>query len=306
MQTAEHGRGILLSGGSGLIGSELRRSFAARGVPVLRLVRGTAADDSELTWNPDALPAIEAEAELDGCGAAIHLSGASIAGQKWTPERIEELTHSRVNSTLALTRLLASLRHPPRTLLVASAVGIYGDRGNEILDETSAPGAGFLANLCREWEAAAQPARDAGIRVVHLRFGVVLSPASGALAKMLPLFRLGLGGPLGSGRQWMSWIGLDDAVGAMQYALQTPTVEGPVNLTAPNPVTNAEFTRLLAHALRRPAFLPAPAFALRLAFGRMADEALLASTRAMPSRLLTHGFQFRHGTLHEALRAALG
>ena len=162
MQTTEHGRGILLSGGSGLIGSALRRSFATRGVPVLRLVREAAAGEDELTWNPDALPAIEAEAELDGCEAAIHLSGASIAGQKWTPERIKELTHSRVNSTLALTRLLASLRHPPRTLLVASAVGIYGNRGNEILDETSAPGAGFLANLCREWEAAAQPARAGG------------------------------------------------------------------------------------------------------------------------------------------------
>jgi uncharacterized protein len=305
MQTAEQNRRIILSGSSGLIGTALRQEFAANGRPVLRLVRGLAKHDDELEWNSDALPAAEEAAELDDCEAAIHLSGASVAGEHWTPAWLAELTRSRVNSTVALARLLASLRHPPRTLLVASAVGFYGDRGNEILDETSAPGTGFLANLCREWEAAAQPARGVGIRVVHLRFGVVLSPASGALAKMLPLFRMGLGGPLGSGRQWMSWIGLQDAVAAIRFALKTPAVEGALNLTAPNPVTNAEFTRLLAHQLHRPAILPAPAFALRLAFGKMADETLLASTRAMPSRLLTHGFQFKHGTLHEALCAAL-
>ncbi|MGB7549276.1 MAG: TIGR01777 family oxidoreductase, partial [Terracidiphilus sp.] len=209
------------------------------------------------------------------------------------------------DSTRALTTLLAGLRRPPRALLVASAVGIYGDRGNELLDESSAPGTGFLADLCRQWEAAAEPAVEAGIRVVHLRFGVVLGPGSGALAQMLPLFRLGLGGALGSGRQWMSWISLADAIAAILFALETPALAGPVNLTAPHPVTNAEFTRALARQLRRPAFLPAPAFALRLALGQMADEALLASTRAVPGRLMEAGFRFAHPTVSEALAAAL-
>lgn len=305
MQTGEQGRKIFISGGSGLIGTALRQQLASSGVPVVQLVRRPATADNQIEWNPNALPVLEETAELDGCAAAIHLSGSSIATKRWTPNHREAMRRSRVNSTVALARLLASLRHPPRTLLVASAVGIYGDRGEEILDETSAAGKGYLAELCQQWESAAQPAREAGIRVVHLRFGVVLSPVSGALAQILPVFRLGLGGPLGSGRQWMSWVSLPDAVAAVLFALNTPGLEGPVNLTAPNPVTNAEFTRQLARKLHRPALLPAPAFVLRLAFGQMADEALLASTRAMPSRLLTHGFQFAHGTLAEALRAVL-
>jgi hypothetical protein len=212
---------------------------------------------------------------------------------------------SRVESTRTLATTLANLRRPPKALLVASATGIYGSRGDEILDESSEPGGGFLADLCREWEAAARPAVEAGIRVVNLRFGVVLGPGPGALAKMLPLFRLGLGGRLGSGRQWMSWISLTDAVAAILFLMDTPALAGPVNLTAPYPVTNAEFTRALAHAIHRPDLLPAPAFALRLALGAMADEALLASARAVPSKLTNAGFSFTHSTLDVALAAAL-
>jgi uncharacterized protein (TIGR01777 family) len=189
-------------------------------------------------------------------------------------------------------------------MLVASAVGIYGNRGDAILDETAPPGSGFLAGVCQQWEAAAEPARQAGIRVVHLRFGVVLG-REGALALMTPVFRLGLGGRLGSGREWMSWISLDDAVSAILFAIEKPSLAGPVNLTSPNPVTNAEFTRALAKQIRRPAILPAPGFALRLALGQMADEALLASTRVQPARLIAAGFQFAHPTIGQALAAAL-
>lgn len=297
---------VVLSGASGMLGSSLRHALAARGIPVIQLVRGTPTGQDQLLWNPAADPAMADPVPLEGCAAAIHLSGANVAAHRWTAAYRREMTASRVDSTRALARLLASLRTPPATLLVASAVGFYGNRGDELLDETSQAGSGFLAELCRQWEAAAQPALDAGIRVVHLRFGVVLSPGPGALARMLPLFRLGLGGPLGSGRQWMSWIGIEDAIRAVLFALGTPSLAGPVNLTAPSPVTNAEFAHALARQLRRPAVLPVPAFALRLALGRMADEALLASTRAVPSRLLVAGFHFAHPTVDKALAAALG
>lgn len=288
-----------------MLGGSLQRALAAREVPVLQLVRAAPARPGQLVWNPAAEPALADPAALEGCAAAIHLSGANVAAHRWTAAYRHEMEDSRVGSTRALAKLLAGLRTPPHTLLVASAIGFYGDRGDELLDETSAPGKGFLANLCRQWEAAAQPAVQAGIRVVHLRFGVVLSPGPGALARMLPLFRLGLGGRLGNGRQWMSWISLEDALRGVLFALATPALAGPVNLTAPSPVTNAEFTRALARQLRRPALLPAPAFALRLALGQMADEALLASTRVVPSRLLVEGFHFAHPTVDRALAFAL-
>ena len=212
---------------------------------------------------------------------------------------------SRVETTRALAETLAGLAQPPATLVVASATGVYGDRGDEWLDESSAPGSGFLAELCREWEAAARPAAEAGIRVLHTRFGVVLGAGAGALAKMLPLFRLGLGGRLGSGRQWMSWVSLADVVEAILFVLDTANLAGAVNVTAPQPVTNAAFTKALAQAVHRPAMIPAPAFALRIALGEMADEALLASARVAPARLLAAGFQFQHATIEEALAAAL-
>jgi uncharacterized protein (TIGR01777 family) len=242
---------------------------------------------------------------LESLTAAIHLSGANVAAHRWTAAYKREIWRSRVESTRTLATALATLNDPPQALLVASATGFYGDRGDEFLDENYGPGSGFLADTCREWEAAAQPAVNAGIRVVHLRFGVVLG-AGGALAKMLPVFRLGLGGRLGSGRQWMSWISLDDVVAAILFALDTPALSGPLNLTAPNPVTNAEFTRALGRAVHRPAIFPAPAFALRLALGAMANEALLASARVVPSRLTSAGFQFAHPTINAALAAALG
>jgi uncharacterized protein (TIGR01777 family) len=215
------------------------------------------------------------------------------------------MTESRVASTQFLSETLAKLRQPPAVLVKASAVGFYGNRGDEILDEDSTAGRGYLAELCKAWEEAARPAVDAGIRVVHLRFGVVLGRTGGAMNRLQPLFRLGLGGRLGSGRQWMSWISEADAVAAALFAVNDPTLSGPVNLVAPQPVTNADFTRELGCAVHRPALLPAPAFALRLAFGEMADEALLASTRALPERLLQAGFSFTHPTLPQAFAAAL-
>ena len=250
-------------------------------------------------------PGDTGHAPLEGSLAAIHLSGASVAGHRWTEAYKRELIASRVDSTRALAMSLAKLRNPPSTLLVASATGFYGNRGDELLTEDSAPGEGFLANVCRQWEAAAQPAVDAGIRVIHLRFGVVLGPGPGALEKMLPIFRLGLGGKLGSGRQWISWISLADVIAAILFALDTPSLAGPINLTSPQPVTNAEFTQALGQQLRRPAILPVPAFAIRLAFGQMADEALLASARVIPARLQSARFQFAHPTIDKAFAAAL-
>jgi len=287
-----------------MLGSALQRRLAERGTTPVQLVRRTAAEKHEVTWDPRAEKIVADPGQLEGVEAAIHLSGASVAGQRWTAAYKRELSESRVGSTRAIARLLTGLRQPPRTLVVASAVGIYGDRGDELLDESSAPGAGFLADLCRAWESAARPAEEAGIRVVHARFGVVLGQGPGALGKMLPVFRWGLGGRLGSGRQWMSWVSVDDAIGAILFALEHE-LSGPVNVVAPNAVTNAEFTRALAKQLHRPALLPAPAFALRLVLGQMADEALLASALVAPAKLLGAGFRFAHPTIEEALRAAV-
>lgn len=303
---AEQSNKIVLSGASGMLGAALRRCLAQRGMPVLQLVRRTPAEKNELSWNPAADTVVTDPEPLEGCSAAIHLSGASVAGHRWTAGYKDQLATSRVSSTRALAGLLAGLRRPPHTFIVASAIGIYGDRGDELLDESSAPGTGFLAHLCVQWEQAARPAEEAGIRVVHTRFGVVLGRGPGALEKMLPIFRLGIGGRLGSGRQWMSWVSLDDTSGAILFALENRELIGPVNVTAPNPITNAEFTRVLAKQLHRPALVPAPAFALRLAFGQMADEALLASALVAPAKLLGTGFRFTHPTLPEALAAALG
>lgn len=298
-------RRVVISGASGLLGRALREGLSAEGVSILQLVRRNAVGSGEIPWNPGASPALEDTAALEGCDGAIHLSGANVASGVWTDAFKRELIASRVDTTRTLAIQLASLEQPPRVWLVASAIGIYGDRNDELLNESSPTGSGFLADLCRQWEAATLPAEEAGIRVVHLRFGVVLSRQGGALSKMVPLFRVGLGGRLGSGRQWMSWVSIDDAVRAAIFALRTPELQGAVNVTAPNPVTNAEFTRLLARHLHRPAVLPAPAFALRMLYGQMADEALLASERALPARLLAGGFEFKYSTLNRALAAAL-
>jgi uncharacterized protein (TIGR01777 family) len=292
-----------------MLGAALRRAIASQNLSTLQLVRRPTASAAELQWNPFAVPAFTDPSRLENLTAAIHLSGSNVAAHRWTTAYKREIASSRIDSTRALAVALTRLRQPPDALLVASATGIYGNRGDELLDEISSPGSGFLADLCRQWEEAARPAVDAGIRVVHLRFGVVLGPSSkshpGALGKMLPIFRLDLGGPLGSGRQWMSWISLDDAVAAILFVLRTPSLAGPVNLAAPTPVTNAEFTRTLARQLHRPAFFTAPAFALRLALGEMADEALLSSARALPAKLTAAGFQFAHPTIDACLAAAL-
>jgi hypothetical protein len=290
------GQRFLFSGASGLLGTALRGALLGSGAEIVQLVRRAPAGPRELRWDPAAQMPIPAMPAVEDLTAAIHLSGAGVAEHRWTPAYRREMWTSRVESTRALCNVLAQLRRPPRTLLVASATGIYGNRGDEVLDEDSAHGRGFLADLCREWEEASRPAETAGVRVVHLRFGVVMAQG-GALARMLPIFRLGLGGPLGNGRQWMSWIAIDDAVAAVRFLLETPSTTGAVNLTWPDPVTNAEFTRVLARHLHRPALMRAPAFALRLAFGHMAGEALLASARVMPSRLLAAGFAFTQARL---------
>jgi len=296
---------IILSGASGMLGSAVDCALIAKGVSTLQLVRRAPTTEGQLQWNPSVDPAIKDPGPLEGATAAIHLSGASVAAHRWTTAYRREMGASRVDSTIRLAKILASLRQPPKALLVASAIGIYGDRGDEVLDENSPPGTGFLADLCRQWEAAAAPALQAGIRVVHLRFGVVLGPGKGALQQMLPPFRLGVGAKLGSGRQWMSWIALEDVVAAILFALDHAKLAGPLNVTSPNPVTNAVFTHALGRQLHRPAVFALPRFALRALFGQMADEALLASARVQPAKLQAAGFQFSLPTIEESLKAAV-
>ncbi|HYV86130.1 MAG TPA: TIGR01777 family oxidoreductase [Patescibacteria group bacterium] len=296
---------VLVSGASGLIGSALMPALAAEGHAAGRLVRketgqpgpGDVAWDVGTGW-------IDAAA-LGSWDAVVSLAGFSVASRRWTDTVKKQIRGSRVDGARLLARALAASARPPRVLVQASAVGYYGDRGDEILAETSRPGRGFLAETCVAWEQAAAPAAARGVRVVFLRFGVVLSARGGALAKLLPPFRLGLAGRIGSGRQYMPWLALDDAVAIVRHALATDALSGPVNAVAPEQVTNAEFTRALARVLRRPAILPLPAFAARLAFGQMADEALLASQRVAPERLAAGGFHFRHPDLEPALRSIL-
>jgi len=303
---------ILVSGASGMIGNALVRSCATDRIQVVRLVRGPSRHGanspsaaSSIVWDPSASMPISDLSGLMGVQAAVHLSGAPVAGPRWTAAYKREIVSSRVLSTLALVNVLTRLRPVPKVLVCASAIGIYGDRGDEILTEDSAPGSGFLAETCITWEAAARAAEDAGIRVVHTRFGVVLSKAGGALAKLLPLFRLGLGGKLADGLAWMPWVTLRDTVGILRYCVQDERIRGAINAVSPTPVTNADFTNALGAALHRPAILPVPAFGLRLAFGEMADQALLASARVVPARLEAAGFQFANPRIGEGLRAVL-
>jgi uncharacterized protein (TIGR01777 family) len=296
---------IIVSGASGLIGSALVPALREEGHEVVALCRAPQAFAGALglVWNPET--GFIDRAGFEGCDAVVHLAGENIAGARWTLAFKQRLRDSRVRGTQLLAETLARLKRPPAVLVCASATGIYGDRGDEVLTEDSPPGTGFLAGLGRDWEAAAEPARAAGLRVVHLRFGVVLSARGGALAKLLPVFRAGLGGPLGHGRQWWPWLALDDAVGVARFALARPALSGPVNAVAPGLVTQAEFARTLGRVLGRPAWLPTPAWALRLALGEMADAALLAGARVRPERLLAAGYPFRRGELGAALRAGL-
>ena len=296
---------ILISGSHGLIGSALVPALTGRGHRVSRLVRSTpTVDQDEIAWDPSA-GTID-RMRLDGIEAVVHLAGERIAGGRWTPGRKATIRDSRINGTHLLCNALARLARPPAVFVGASAIGYYGDRGDERLYEDSPPGSGFLAEVCQQWEAATSSAARAGLRVVNLRIGVVLSAAGGALKLMQRPFRLGLGGTLGNGRQYMSWIALDDVVGAIESALAADALRGPVNAVAPHPVTNRDFTKTLGRVLSRPTIVPVPAAALRLAFGEMADEALLASTRVEPAKLLRIGYRFQYPELEGALRHVLG
>lgn len=294
---------VLVTGASGLVGRALVTQLEARGERAVRLVRRAPQGADEALWDP-ALGAVEGESAR-AADAVVHLAGESVASGRWTPARKARIRDSRVGPTRALATWLAQLGRPPLAFICASGVGYYGDRGEAVLDESSPPGAGFLAGVCHEWEAATQPAEQAGIRVVSLRIGLVLSAAGGALPRMLRPFRLGAGGVVGSGQQWMSWIALDDLVEAILRAVADERLRGPVNAVAPNPVTNGEFTRTLARVLGRPALLPLPRPAVWLLFGEMGEALLLASARVRPRRLEEAAHRFRHPALENALRHVL-
>ncbi|MCX8155886.1 MAG: TIGR01777 family oxidoreductase [Verrucomicrobiae bacterium] len=294
---------IIMSGASGFIGSTARRILTEAGHEVLALVRRPPGQ-GEATWQPEE--GLLDPAIFSGVDGVVHLAGHSAASQnRWTEAHKARIRQSRVQGTRLIAERMVQAGRPPQVLVCASATGYYGDRGEEWLEETSPAGKGFLAEVCQAWEAAAEPARAAGIRVVHLRIGVVLGPQGGALAQMLPWFRWGLGGRLGNGRQWWSWLTLEEMARIIQFALENSALTGPVNAVSPQPVTNAEFTRLLARTLQRPAWAPAPAFFLRALYGEMADELLLASTRVRPAALLRAGYSFQAPELEAALSAML-
>ena len=294
---------VVVTGSSGLIGTALRPVLEAAGHRMVPLVRGQGGGEA-LRWDP-AEGRIDAGG-LEGVGAVVNLAGEGIGNKRWTEEQKARMRDSRVRGTALLAGTLAKLQRPPKVLVSGSAVGYYGDRGDEVLTENSRPGDDFLAGVCGAWEAAAAPAREAGIRVSHIRTGIVLSGGGGALAKMLKPFKLGVGGKLGTGRQWMSWISLEDEVGAIVHLLGDGAPSGAVNLTAPNPATNADFTKALGEALGRPTVLPVPKIGLKLLLGgEMAEELLLGGQRALPTRLLDSGYTFAHPDLPDALRVAL-
>lgn len=295
---------IAVTGTTGLIGSALVPALRAAGHDVVAMVRRDprGAPDT-IGWDPGH--GVLDAAKLAGVGGIVHLGGVPVDA-RWTPDYKRAIMSSRVDSTALLARTLARLRPAPQVFIVASAIGIYGDRGDEVLDERSPLGTGFLAEVARDWEAAAAPAREAGIRTVHTRFGVVLARGGGALAKMLPPFELGAGGKIGRGSQWMSWVLREDAIRAVSFVLNDSRASGPVNVTSPSPVTNAEFAKTLGHVLRRPTVATVPAFALRLAYGELADAALLASQRVLPRLLTQWHFDFQSPALDVALRRALG
>ncbi len=298
------GMRIAIGGASGLVGRQLCAFLAGGGHAMVPLVRGSdAAPVGGIAWNPDR-GHIDSTA-LEGLDAVVHLGGVSIA-KRFTAAHKAAVMKSRVESTILLAKALAGLRKPPRTFVVASAIGLYGNRGDELLDEHSSPGTGFLPEVCIAWEKSADAARAAGIRVVHLRIGIVLTPQGGALASMLPPFRAGVGGRLGNGKQIMSWIALDDAIGAIHHALMNDTISGPINLTGPHPISNSEFTAALGRALRRPTLFPVPALAIKLLLGEMGEALLLGSGRAIPRALTNSGFRFLCPTVDDALRWEMG
>jgi uncharacterized protein (TIGR01777 family) len=293
---------IVISGASGLIGTQLVAKLSSSGHEVIRLVR-RSPKSGEIQWNPKS-GTLDAAA-LEGTDAVIHLSGAGIGDKRWSAAYRKEILDSRTDTTALLAKTIASLPRKPSVFLSGSAIGIYGARNDEQLTEVSTHGTGFLADVCEQWEAAAKPAVDAGVRTVYLRTGIVLSPKGGALKKLLPLFKLGVGGKFGNGKQWQSWISIDDEIGAIEYLL-TANVSGAVNLTAPNPVTNAEFTKVLASVLKRPAIVPVPTFAPKILLGgELADALLFTGQRVIPAALNASGYVFKHTTLESALRSLL-
>jgi len=295
---------ILVSGSHGLVGSALIKSLTGEGHEIIRLVRRERAFGSpEVEWHPNQ-GHIDAQ-HLEGLDAVIHLAGENIASGRWTGEKKRAIRDSRVKGTLLLSQTLAQLSRPPSIFISASAIGYYGNRGDELLTEESGPGNDFLASVCVEWEQATRSAVEKGIRTVNARFGIILDAKEGALAKMLTPFRMGIGGRIGDGRQWMSWIAIDDVVAALIFLLADPAVRGPVNFVSPYPVTNSEFTETLGRVLSRPAFFPVPAFGVRLAFGEMADALLLSSQKVEPSVLEDKGFPFYWPTLEPALKHLL-
>ncbi|MEU9790884.1 TIGR01777 family oxidoreductase [Streptomyces sparsogenes] len=293
---------IAITGSSGLIGTALVRSLRADGHEVVRLVRRAPGAEDEVRWDPRR-QWVAADG-LVGCEAVVHLAGAGIADHRWTDAYKKELRDSRVLGTTAVAEAVASLDAPPRVLVSGSAIGFYGDTGARAVDESAPPGDGFLADLCQEWEEAAAPAQEAGVRTVFARTGLVVAGEGGAWGRLFPLFRLGLGGRMGSGRQYWSFIALEDHIAALRHLLATEDLAGPVNLTAPEPVTNREVTAAMGRVLGRPTLLSVPAPALRLALGELSED-VLGSVRAVPRRLLDSGFSFAHPTIEQALRAAL-
>ena len=295
---------ILISGSHGLVGSALINLLTAEQHEVVRLVRDARPASTEIEWHPEK-GLIDKERLEERFDAVVHLAGENIAAGRWTDAKKRAILESRVKGTALLSETLATLRNPPAVFVSASAIGYYGDRGGEQLTERSAPGTGFLADVCREWEKATEPAKEKGIRTIHARFGIILGAGGGALKQMLTPFRMGIGGRIGNGKQWMSWIALDDVVSAIRFTIYDNIANGPVNFTSPFPVTNAEFTKTLGSVLRRPTLFPIPAFGVRLAFGEMGDALLLSSQRVEPGVLQGRGYSFQLPRLELALRKLL-
>jgi uncharacterized protein len=294
---------ILISGSHGLVGKALIKALEADGHEIYRLVRYAPHSEKEIEWSPDRYSI--AISRIEGFDAVFHLAGESIASGRWNDEKKRKIRESRTKGTKLLADALANLEQPPKTLISASAIGYYGDRGDELLTETSTSGKDFLAGVCVEWEKATEHARAKGVRVVNTRFGIILDKEGGALAKMLTPFRMGIGGRIGDGKQWMSWIALDDVIEALRFTLKNESMNSPVNFVAPHPVTNAEFTKTLGSVLSRPTFFPIPEFGVRLAFGEMADALLLSSQRVEPTKLVDSRYQFIYSNLESALRSIL-